>query len=29
MDQLGNIGRHHWEERLKISNVAKFESDMS
>ena len=29
MDQLGKIGRHHWEERLKISNVAKFESDTS
>jgi len=27
MDQLAKINRHHWKERLKISKVAKFESD--
>ena len=26
MDQLGEIRRHHWKERLKISKIAKFES---
>ena len=29
MDQLGKIRRHHWKERLDISNNAKFESDTS
>ena len=29
MDQFGKIRRHHWKERLKISNIAKFESDTS
>ena len=29
MDQLGKIRRHHWKERLNISNNAKFESDTS
>ena len=27
MDQLGEIRRHHWKERLNISKIAKFESD--
>ena len=27
MDQFGQIRRHHWKERLKISKIAKFESD--
>lgn len=27
MDQLGKIRRHHWRERIKISKLAKFESD--
>jgi len=27
MDQLAKIHRHRWKERLKISTVAKFESD--
>ena len=27
MDQLGKILRHHWKERIKISKLAKFESD--
>ena len=26
MDQLGKIRRHHLEERLKISKIAKFKS---
>ena len=29
MDQFGKIRRHHWKERLKISKIAKFESDAS
>ena len=29
MDQLGRIHQHHWKERLKISKIAKFESDTS
>ena len=29
MDQFGKIRRHHWKERLKISKIAKFESDRS
>ena len=29
MDQLGKIRRHHWKERLNISNNVKFESDTS
>ena len=29
MDQLGQIRRHHWKERLKISKTAIFESDSS
>ena len=29
MDQLGKIRRHHWKERLNISNNAKSESDTS
>ena len=24
----GKIGRHHWKERLKISKIAKFKSDL-
>ena len=28
-DQLANIHRHYWKERLKSSKLAKFESDMS
>ena len=28
MDQLGKIRRHHWKERVKISKIAKFESDL-
>ena len=27
MDQLRKILRHHWKERIKISKLAKFESD--
>ena len=27
MDQLGEIRRHHWKERLNISKIAKFASD--
>jgi len=27
MDQLGKILQHHWKERIKISKLAKFESD--
>ena len=27
MDKLGEIRRHHWKRRLKISETAKFESD--
>ena len=27
MDKFGKIRPHHWEERLKISKSAKFESD--
>ena len=27
MDKLGNIRRHHWQERLTISKTAKYESD--
>ena len=29
MDKLGNISRHHWKEPVKISELAKFESDKS
>ena len=29
MDKLGKIRRHHWKECLKISKIAKFESDTS
>ena len=29
MDQFGKIRRHHWKELLKISKIAKFESDTS
>ena len=29
MDQLGKIRRHHWKQRLNISNNAKFVSDTS
>ena len=29
MDQLEKIRRHHWKERLNISNNDKFESDTS
>ena len=28
MDKLGKIRRHHWKERLEISEIAKFESDL-
>ena len=28
MDKFGKIGRHHWKERLKISKVTKFKSDL-
>ena len=28
MYKLGKIRRHHWKERLKISIIAKFESDL-
>ena len=28
MDKLRIIRRHHWKERLKISNIAKFGSDL-
>ena len=28
MDQLRKIRRHHWKERVKISKIAKFESDL-
>ena len=28
-DQLANIHRHHWKECIKMSKLAKFESDMS
>ena len=26
--KLGKIRRHHWKERLEISEIAKFESDL-
>ena len=29
MDKLGKISRHHWKEPVKISELAKFESDKS
>ena len=29
MDKFGKICRHHWKERLNVSNIAKFESDTS
>ena len=29
MDGLEKICRHHWKKRLKISKIAKFESDTS
>ena len=28
-DKLGQIRRHHWKQRLKISTIAKFENDTS
>ena len=28
MDQLRKILAHHWKERLKISKIAKFETDL-
>ena len=28
MDKLGIIRQHHWKERLKISKIAKFKSDL-
>ena len=28
MDKFGKIRRQHWNERLKISKVAKYESDL-
>ena len=28
IDKFGKICRHHWKERLKISKLAKFESDL-
>lgn len=28
MDKLGRIRQHHWKERLKINNIALFESDL-
>ena len=28
-NKLEKIRRHHWEERLKINNIAKFKSDKS
>ena len=28
MDKLRNIRRHHWKERLKIADIAKFESNL-
>ena len=28
MDKFGKIRRHLWKERLKISKIAKFESDL-
>ena len=28
MDKLRKIRRHHWKERLKISKIAKFQSDL-
>ena len=28
MDKLRNIRRHHWKERLKISKIAKFGSNL-
>ena len=29
VDELGKLRRHHWKENLKISKLAKFESDTS
>ena len=29
MEQLGKIRQHYWKERLKMSKIAKFESDTS
>ena len=29
MDKLWKISRHHWKEPVKISELAKFESDTS
>ena len=29
MNKFGKIRPHHWKERLKISEIAKFESDTS
>ena len=28
IDKLGKIHQHHWKEHLKISKIAKFESDL-
>ena len=28
MDKLGKIRRYHWKKNLKISKIAKFESDL-
>ena len=28
MDKLGSIHQHHWKERLNVSKIDKFESDM-
>ena len=28
MDKLGKIRRYHWKKSLKISEIAKFESDL-
>ena len=29
IDKFGKICQHHWKEHLKISKIAKFESDFS
>ena len=29
MDKLGKIRRHHWKERLKINEMAKFENEVT
>ena len=28
IDKFGKICQHHWKEHLKISKIAKFESDL-